>query len=312
MAAEEILEGLIVRIKGADYYVERNGSEVRCTLRGKLRLAGAPAEVLPVVGDRVRFRNEANRRAQPPRGVVEGVLRRHSILARTDPAQRGGYRVMGSNMDRAILVFSAREPAFNARMLDRMLVAAECGAITPVVCLNKIDLAADRREPERLLGRYRDLGYRTVLASAVTGAGIEELAAELANRISIFAGPSGAGKTSLISRVEPGLELAVGRVSAKTGKGRHTTTHFELHALGGGGYLGDTPGVREFGIWGVTRAALASFFRDFMPYRGRCRFSTCTHSHEPDCAVKDAVESGAVGRERYESYLRILESLPAR
>ncbi len=193
-----------------------------------------------------------------------------------------------------------------------MLVAAECGSIEPVICLNKIDLADDRAEIDRELMPYREMGYGVVLASAVTGEGTIELARLLAGGLSILAGPSGAGKSSLISRVQPGLELSVGEVSARTGKGKHTTTHFELHRMAAGGYLGDTPGVREFGIWGVPKAALSSYFRDFAGLRGRCRFATCTHSHEPDCAVKEAVAAGDLAPARYESYLRIYETLPDR
>ena len=308
MTAEEIVEGLVVRKSGAEFAVERGGVVAPCSLPGKMRLSGSPREFLPVVGDRIRFRMERG----GARGIVTEVLPRRSLLARVDPSQRSGCSVMAANMDLAVLVFAAREPRFNERMLDRMLVAAECGSMEPVICINKIDIAADAAALDQALHPYRAMGYRAILSSAVTGEGVVELAGLLAGRLSILAGPSGAGKTSLISRVQPGLELAVGDVSAKTGKGKHTTSHFELHRLGAGGYLGDTPGVREFGIWGVSRAALSSHFRDFAPFLGACRFAACTHSHEPDCTVKSAVGSGGLSRGRYESYLRILEPLPER
>lgn len=307
MAAEELVEGVLVSIRGAEYVAEHGGAEVRCSLRGKLRLAGSAGEAIPVVGDRIRIRMEGG-----GRGLVAEVLPRRSLLARVDPSRRAGRRVMAANMDRAVLVFAVREPPLNARLLDRMLVACECGDMEPVICVNKMDVAEDRAAVERLIGPYRDMGYRAILSSAATGEGVSELAELLAGRLSVFAGPSGAGKTSLVSRLQPGLELAIGDVSARTGKGRHTTTHFELHRLDGGGFLGDTPGVREFGIWGVSKATLSRLFRDFAPYRGECRFPGCTHSHEPDCAVKDAVASCRLSRERYESYLRILETLSER
>ena len=308
MTAEEIVEGLIVRIRGADFVAESGGAEVRCALRGRMRLSESPGEVLPVVGDRIRFRRESGGAS----GFVTEILPRRSLLARVDPSQRFGYRVICANMDFAVLVFSVREPRLNERMLDRMLVAAERGGIEPVICVNKIDIAEDRAALDRALHPYRGMGYRLILSSAVTGEGVGELAALLAGRLSILAGPSGAGKTSLISRVQPGLELAIGDVSAKTGKGKHTTSHFELHRLREGGYLGDTPGVREFGVWDVSKAVLPSLFRDFAPFRGECRFASCTHSHEPDCAIKEAVASGGISRERYESYLRMLETIPQR
>ena len=213
-------------------------------------------------------------------------------------------------MDQAILVFAMKEPDLNLRLLDRMLVSAACGPMDAVICVNKMDLADARAGIDVSLAPYRAMGYRCVCSSARTGEGVEDLAGMLTGKLSIFAGPSGSGKSSLISRMQPGLELAVGSVSARTGKGMHTTSHFEIHPLARGGYLGDTPGVREFGIWGVSKEKLAGFFRDFAPFRAECRFASCTHSHEPDCAVKAAVEGGGVSRERYESYLRILETVP--
>lgn len=311
MADERVFEGLLVRIAGAEYVVAGPGGDVPCVLRGKLRIAGTPGEVLPVVGDTVRARRDDGSDTRGARGVVLDLLPRRAVLARVDPSQRAGYRVMGANMDRAVLVFAVREPAFNGRLLDRMIVAAEHGGVEPVVCLNKIDLADERPALERALAAYEAMGYRIVRTSAKTGEGTPALGALLGGARSILAGPSGSGKSSLLARVQPGLEIVTGPVSGKTGKGKHTTTRFELHRLDGGGYVGDTPGVREFGIWGVGRADLASYFRDFAPYRSSCRFASCTHSHEPDCAVKEAVAVGAVSAERYESYLRMLETLAA-
>jgi ribosome biogenesis GTPase len=304
------LRGLVLRIKGAEYFVSSGGGEIRCSLRGRFRLAGADEDVIPVVGDTVTVAAGEARDTKGPRGMIVGIEPRRSVLARSDPARKTGFRVLGANMDRAILVFAAREPALNLRLLDRMLVAAACGSMDAAVCLNKIDLAPAGAELETALEPYRAMGYPVLFSSARTREGVDALAALLAGKISILAGPSGTGKTSLVSCVQPGLELAVSRVSERTGKGAHTTSHFELHPLASGGYLGDTPGVREFGIWGVSRERLGGYFRDFAPFRGACRFATCTHSHEPDCAVKEAVAEGRLSRERYESYLRILETVP--
>jgi ribosome biogenesis GTPase len=304
----ETIQGLVVRIKGAAIFVETGAGEIRCSLRGRFRLGSAPEEVLPVVGDAVRIGIE--RGGDVPQGVIVEIEARRSILARTDPSQRKGYRILGANMDQTILVFAVQEPVLNLRLLDRMLVSAACGSMDALICVNKMDLADSRLGVDEALAPYRRMEYACVCTSARTGEGVDELAAALAGKLSIFAGPSGSGKSSLASRVQPGLELAVGNVSARTGKGTHTTSHFEIHPLALGGYLGDTPGVREFGVWGVSKERLALFFRDFVPFRGGCRFSTCTHSHEPDCAVKDAVERGDIASERYESYRRILESVP--
>jgi ribosome biogenesis GTPase len=306
----ETVRGLVKRTKGAAFFVESGSGELRCSLRGRFRIGGAPEEVLPVVGDTVLVRVDRSGGAAETQGVIVEIEARRSILARTDPSQRKGYRILGANMDQAILVFAAREPALNLRLLDRMLVSAACGPMEAVICINKMDLADAPASIDGSLTPYRKMGYRCVLSSARTSEGVDDLAGMLAGKLSIFTGPSGSGKSSLISLVQPGLELAVGSVSARTGKGTHTTSHFELHPLERGGYLGDTPGIREFGIWGVSKEKLAGYFRDFAPFRDGCRFASCTHSHEPDCAVKDAVERGDVSRERYESYLRILDSVP--
>jgi ribosome biogenesis GTPase len=310
MDERETAEGLVVRIKGADFFVAAAAGEIRCSLRGRFRLESASGEVFPVVGDTVRFRRSEVADTHGPSGLIVGISPRKSILARTDPSPKGGYRILGANMDQAILVFAVREPWLNLRLLDRMLVAAACGSMDAVICVNKMDLAPQRADIEEALVPYRNMGYRLVCSSALTREGVDELGGMISGKLSILAGPSGTGKTSLVSRLQPGLELAIADVSTSTGKGVHTTTHFELHRLESGGYLGDTPGVREFGIWGVSKERLAGLFRDIAPFGGCCRFATCTHSHEPDCAVKDAVEEGRVSRERYESYIRILESVP--
>lgn len=312
METLEIVEGRVVRIKGADYHVALVSGEVCCSLRGKFRLAGASGEVMPVVGDTVRVRRGNDTDASCPQGLIVEIMPRKSIFARTDPSRRKEYHVLGANMDQVIVVCAVREPALNLRLLDRMLVAAESGSMEPVICMNKIDLAAPVDSIEERIRPYRAMNYTIVLSSAVTGEGVDELRKVLAGKLSILTGPSGSGKTSLLSRVQPGLELAISTVSASTGKGKHTTTHFELHPLAFGGFLGDTPGIREFGVRNVPKGGLAGYFRDFVPFEGTCRFARCSHSHEPDCAVKDAVAAGHIAPERYESYLRILETLPDR
>lgn len=302
--------GFVIRILGAEYYVVTGGAEVRCSLRGRFRIGNSPASVLPVVGDTVEFRRERSTDTRGPSGLILSILPRRSIFARSGAAGRKKYRILGANLDFVILVFAVRNPDLNVRLLDRMLVAAECGGMDPVICINKMDLV---EEPDRVradMAPYGELGYRLLFCSARSGAGLDRLRGIMTGKKSIMAGPSGSGKTSIVAALEPGIELRVTGVSERTGKGRHTTTHFELHPLAGGGYLGDSPGIREFGIWGVSRDELGGYFPDFAPFAGQCRFGGCTHSHEPGCAVKEAVENGSVRRERYESYLRILEDLP--
>lgn len=310
MDGKRMHTGFVVRIKGSDYYVASGGGEVRCTLGGRFRIGGSPEEVLPVVGDEVEFRGAGGAGGERSLSLIVGILPRSSVFARKSPSGRRGYRILGANLDHVILVFAALEPPLNNRLLDRMLVAAECGGMDPVVCVNKMDLAGGESRVVEVTDGYRAMGYSVLLCSAKMGSGLDPLRDMMVGKKSIMVGPSGAGKTSIISALQPGLELRIGRVSKRTGKGRHTTTHFELHRLENGGYLGDTPGLREFGIWGVSRRSLAGFFRDFAAYLYECRFTTCTHSHEPGCSVKAAVEEGLIAEKRYGSYLRILDNLP--
>jgi ribosome biogenesis GTPase len=206
MEHREVAEGLVVRIKGADYFIASGLEEVRCVLRGRFRIEGALEAPLPVVGDTVRFRREPGGDTRGPRGLIVEVMPRKSILARTDASPKKGYQVLGANMDRAILVFATKEPDLNLRLLDRMLVATECGAMEAVICMNKMDLAESRSEVEQELIPYRTIGCRVVLCSAKTGDGVAELAEIMKHSLSILAGPSGAGKTSLVSRIQPGLD----------------------------------------------------------------------------------------------------------
>jgi ribosome biogenesis GTPase len=309
MSGRRISEGLLIRIMGPDHYVYDAGEEIRCRVRGRFRMGRGGAEVMPVVGDIVEYRMDARRDSGVRSGLIMAVRPRVSGFARAETGGRKGHRIIGANLDHVFLVHSVKEPDLNTRLLDRMLTAAERDGIEPVIVINKIDLAGADDHPGRALAPYEKMGYRIVLSSALTGEGTGELASIMADHRTILCGPSGSGKTSLLSRIEPGIEARISSVSSSTGKGRHTTTHFELHKLSSGGWLGDTPGIREFGIWDVDRETLGEYFRDFRPFLGRCRFSTCTHSHEPECEVKKAVERGEISGDRYESYLRILESL---
>ena len=310
MPEGELKNGRVIRIRGAEYFVAGHGGEVRCTLRGKFRLGESPEEVLPVVGDDVEYRLERSTDDRGERGLIMGIGPRHSLFVRSDPSGRMKFRVIAANLDRVFIVVSVKRPSLKPRLIDRMIVSAEHGNMEPVICVNKIDLAKDSEAVEGVMQPYTGMGYRVAYCSALEGTGIEELRGLLRDRTSMLAGPSGSGKTSIVNALRPGFELRTGDVSEKTGKGKHTTSHFELHALDFGGFLGDSPGVREFGISRIEPVELARYFRDFGPHLGRCRFASCTHSHEPQCGIKEAVERGDISADRYDSYIRILKSLP--
>ncbi|HLY28276.1 MAG TPA: ribosome small subunit-dependent GTPase A, partial [Aggregatilineales bacterium] len=217
-------------------------------------------------------------------------------------------QVIIANPEQAVFVYSAAQPSPHVRMLDRLLVAAEKAAIPSIaIAVNKIDL--DEKAAHDTFSTYEQIGYRVLYVSAELGTGIEDLRALLTGKLSVFTGPSGVGKSSLLNSVQPGLGRAVSHVSAKLTKGRHTTVNAELIPLDGGGYVADTPGVRSIAVWDVEPDELDAYFRDIRPYVVNCKFNDCNHINEAGCAVRAAVEAGKIAPQRYDSYLRLRQEL---
>ena len=265
---------------------EQRGDIVRCRLRTNLDAL--------VTGDRVVWQP----RLDGDGGVVVASLPRHSLLSRPD-SHSGLPRPVAANIDQ-ILVVIAPQPEPFANLIDRYLVAAEACDIEPILLLNKSDLLdANNRSPiDALLATYRNIGYRVLCASTVDRNGLDELRARLDDRISVFVGQSGVGKSSLISTLLPGEEIRVGELSQAVSKGRHTTTTARLFHLPGGGDLIDSPGIREFGVGHLSRTDIEAGFRELRPLLGRCRFRNCRHDAEPGCAVREAETNGAMTAQR--------------
>jgi ribosome biogenesis GTPase len=281
-----------------------DGEVVICNVRGRLKQARLDTDLV-ATGDHVRWRP-----TRSGRGVIEEVLARETQLSRRRPGHGEAEQVIVANADQAVFIFAVREPAPKLRMLDRLLVLAENNDLPAVICINKVDLLEDEAEIEaavRLFAIYEEIGYPVIYTSAVTGLGVEELRETLAGKLSVLSGPSGAGKTSLLNVVQPELGLATQTISDATGKGRHTTVGARLWPLDAGGYVADTPGLREAGLWDIEPEELDWHFVEMRPYVPDCRFSSCTHTHEPGCAVRAAVEAGEISEARYESYWRLLE-----
>lgn len=302
------VEGIVVKTQSGFYTVDTPGGRIVCQLRGALKLASKKTE-LCVLGDHVEVE------ALPDgRGVIRRILPRERVLSRVEPSEYAGTstereQVLIANLDQAVFVSSAARPAPNTRFLDRCLVAAEKAEIPSIVlALNKIDLVGETGARE-LFDVYERIGYPVLYVSAGVGIGIETLRDQLTGHLSVFTGPSGVGKSSLLNAVQPGLGRAVGAVSRKLSKGRHTTVYSEMFPLQGGGYVADTPGIRGLAPWDVEPSELDGYFREFTPYVPQCQFSDCTHTSEPGCAVRDAVAAGHISPARYDSYGRLRAEL---
>ena len=300
--------GLVLRARSGFYTVALDGGgHVEARLRGRLKKERRDSDIA-VIGDRVRVELLPD-----GTGAIEEVEPRTRRFGRRQPGPRGSWRedVMVANPDLVAVVFACDHPPPNPRLIDRFLVIAEYDEVPILLVANKVDLVgADAARAA--FGDYERIGYDVVYASAKAMLGIEELRRRLAGRLSIVTGPSGVGKSTLLNAMQPGLRLATGEVSDALHKGRHTTTLAELLPIDGpsGGYVADTPGIRELGLWQVPTTELAGAFPEFRPHLGRCAFNDCTHVHEPRCGLRAAVESGAVSAERYDSYRRMLGAEP--
>ena len=298
--------GMVVWVSSGLCHVRVGGSTVACRLRGRLSAMQIEFTNAVAVGDEVVLTLEAG-----GDGVIEDVLPRATLLTRPDVFYGHLSQVIVANANQLLIVSSWREPTIWPELIDRYLIAARRSGLEPIICINKADLIADETEFRRTLLPYRELEHRVVRTCALSGEGIDELRNALRNRMTVLTGLSGTGKSSLISAVQPGLELRTAAVGEGSGEGRHTTTQAIAIDLELGGHVVDTPGIREFGLAGMRKRDLAGFFPEIARLADWCRYSDCTHLSEPGCAVRSAEASGTLPASRYHSYQQIGETLPA-
>lgn len=299
-------EGLILSMGYGLCEVETEAGVVTCRVRSHLYDQQTGYTNPVAVGDKVIVtltdRNE---------GLIEAVLPRQSVLARPDSSYDHLQRIIVANVDQLLIVASWRNPTLWLELIDRYLIAAERDNLTPIICINKIDLVEDTLAYQTVVRTYRHLNYGIVVTSAKTGQGISQLRTLLHQQTTVVAGLSGVGKSSLLTAIQPDFQLKTGQVSGSSGEGQHTTTQATLHRLRDGGAVVDTPGIRSFALAGLEQRELAHFFPEMQALAGGCRFKNCQHLNEPRCAVQAAVNRGAIAQSRYHSYQKIRESLLA-
>ncbi|MDO4571367.1 MAG: ribosome small subunit-dependent GTPase A [Planctomycetia bacterium] len=302
---ETARRGLVVRMHGLNTFVEEEGTGVlwRCAVRRLLKSLTTEDRHVVAVGDFVQFRPSTEHEKE---GFIERIEPRFGCLCRKSWKKK---HVLVANVNQMTIVTSLAQPGIKWNLIDRMLITSEKMGIRPIVCINKIDLG-DLASIVPMMGVYGRMGYEIIPTSARTGIGIERLRDRLneGNARSVVVGQSGVGKSSLLNAVDSALNLSTARVSDSNEKGRHTTTSAELLKLSGGGYVVDTPGIRQFDLWDVVPEEVEGFFRDIAPFAELCYYPNCTHTHESDCAVCEAVEVGMLDEKRFENFLQITQS----
>ncbi len=297
-------EALVVQTGGPDILLQ-DGSEFRKARPRRSTTTENEDATLVAIGDIVRYQDMGE-----DEGVITHVFERDSFLLRTSIRDAEYAQVLVANVDQVIVTVAATDELLRPGLIDRYLVAAAMGGLDAHICINKIDLPdeEDREFVEDIAAMYRDLDYIVVLTSCVSGEGIEELRQLLHEKLSVLSGHSGVGKTSLLNLLIPDLDEKTAELSDQSQRGMHTTTRSTLYELPDGGFIADTPGIREFGLFQFDADDLHTYFPEFVHFSADCRFPSCTHTHEPDCAVKDAVEREEIHPLRYRNYLQILES----
>lgn len=302
------LEGRVIRALSGFFTVDTPKGSIVSQLPGRLKKERQDTDIV-TVGDWVAVSVNDD-----GTGTVERVAERQSVLSRSRPSAYNVRRlavdreqVLVANPDQVVMIFSIKKPKTSLRKLDRFLVVAEINDLPAVICVNKIDLVQSVDEAREMFQIYEDIGYQVIYTSVKTGEGVDQLKEIIRDKISVFTGSSGVGKSSLLNSIQPGLGLSVREVSGSTEKGVHTTRHAEMFALDEGGYVVDTPGIRGLALFDVEPQELDAYFREIGPLVADCQFSDCTHRHEPGCAVRKALDEGRVSPARYDSYLRLRE-----
>lgn len=300
------MEGIVVKSTGSWYEVMKpSGEIINCRLKGKFRLQGLKHTNPVTVGDKINYEMEPN----SENGVIFSIEPRKNYIIRKSSNLSKQTHIIASNIDQAILMVTIAFPTTSLGFIDRFLVTAEAYHIPTTIIFNKVDLCTNGLEDvlkETIDLYHKKVGYAYLKTSVNDKIGLEEVKELLQNKTTLVAGHSGVGKSSLLNAIEPNLNLRTGIISKTSFNGQHTTTFAQMHPLSFGGFIIDTPGIREFGVVDLNNAELSHYFKEMKPFIGKCKFNNCQHIHEPQCAVLEALEAGQIPAERYQSYLSIM------
>lgn len=299
-------EGIVIKSTGSWYEVRTSSGDIfQCRLRGKIRLDGLRTTNPIAVGDKVLFEKEINKDTC----VINKILPRFNVIVRKSVNLSKDSHIIAANIDQAVLVATIAQPRTSTGFMDRFLVTAEAYHIPVTIVFNKYDLYDDEQKAivEDLMKTFEDIGYHSFVISAMTGLNCEELKNIMKDKVTLFSGHSGVGKSALINKLDPTLNVRVGEISEVHEKGKHTTTFSQMFPLSFGGYIIDTPGIKEFGLYDMEKETLAQRFPEMRRLMCDCKFSNCTHLHEPSCAIKKAVENNVIADWRYTDYCNMME-----
>lgn len=302
---ESLIKGRVIRSTGSWYTVMSADNIVRdCRLRGKYRLQGLRTTNPVAVGDLVYFKIEPGKET----AVIEKIEDRTNVIVRKSTNLSKAAHIIASNLDQALLVVTIDQPRTSTGFVDRFLATTEAYHLQSILVFNKIDIytPAQMEELRLLKNVYETIGYQVLEVSAETGKNLDQLKALMKDKVSLFSGHSGVGKSALINAIDSGLNIRIGDISAAHQKGKHTTTFAEMHPLSFGGWIIDTPGIKEFGLYDLEKETLAQRFPEMRNNMSECRFANCTHRSEPECAIKQAVENGEIAAFRYKNYLNMM------
>lgn len=286
-----MIEGIIIRGVGGNYYVDIGQEIIECRARGLFRVQN----IKPLVGDRVLIRLTSENEEV---GYIEEIKERSNEIKRPSVA----------NVEQLLIFFAVTNPEPSFLLLDKLLIAAEINKLKPIICFNKSDLCSDERK-KQLCDIFVNTGYRVLFTSKKDEASIENLKNVLKNKLNVFSGPSGVGKSSMMNSVQPDFELKTGDISEKLKRGKHTTRHAEIYKLNFGGYVVDTPGFSSFNLHSIDQYELSEYYPEIQKYNEGCRFDDCLHHMEPGCTIKEAVANGLISKTRYENYTKLLEEI---